>query len=510
MATTQTSIRQPLLRADVAVAIAALALVTLVFWEPVSALRNRWLLFDQAYSHGFFVFGLSLFLLYRVFRDRRFGLNPSVLGVLLAALTSLSITLANVVNVQILQQLGVVFLWWAVIVALLGWRAGWHLALPIGFIYYAIPVWNVLTEPLVYAAVEVNQFLLGFRGIHFRVDGAFIHLLDVGIFEVGDACSGLRYLVIALTLATLFSALNFTRVREWLILHATAIAMGLLVNWVRIFVIILVGYETEMQSGLVDNHELFGWILFVVVLVPFFFIANRLMHRSPVQSPISDPTANARRSSNPLGRSAIVSALLVFVVAGPMTYLGVSAQPASGDTRINPPESIGGWKLHDNVPRSAWRPQMHGADRTVTATYTNDGNHLDLGIWYYATQTQGSELVQYNNRLYDSGEWRVREHSSEEVNGGGSWGLMVLEHRHRNQSVGVGYGYEVADHWTHNRLMVKVNMLQGALTGRQDGSLVTLSIPCADGDCQDALATLRSLLRSDAPAAIIQSTLNAG
>ncbi|MCC5813106.1 MAG: exosortase, partial [Ectothiorhodospiraceae bacterium] len=233
-------------RWDVAVIASALLLVIALHAEPVTRLFNRWLRFDEAYSHGLFVLGVTGFLLYRVLRHSRFPLNPSPSGMVLAVLTALVITTADVINILIVQQVGVVFLWWTIAVAILGWHAGLRLAIPIGFLYYAVPVWDYLTRALVNAAVVVNDFLLGFMGIHFRVDGVYIQLLDVGTFEVADGCSGLRYLVVALTLSTLFSALNFSRVREWLLLHAAAIGLALLVNWVRIFVIILAGYQTDM------------------------------------------------------------------------------------------------------------------------------------------------------------------------------------------------------------------------------------------------------------------------
>lgn len=492
MATTQPTIRQTLLRADIPIIAAALALVVATAYFPVSVMVNRWFVFDEAYSHGLFVAGAALFLMYRVLRRHHFPLNPSYLGIALAALTSMAIAMASVVNVLILQQIGAVFLWWAIIVALLGWRAGWHLAIPIGFIYYAVPIWDYLTNPLVHLAVVVNEFLLGFRGIHFQVDGVFIRLLDVGTFEVAGGCSGLRYLVVALTLSTLFSALNFTRAREWIALHATAIIMALLVNWIRIFVIILMGYETNMQTGLIDDHEFFGWVLFVVALVPFFYIANRLMNRSPEPTP-SQSIVAGHHSTN-TSKAALAAVATITLVAGPALY---AAAPSIAGTQhtISLPDTLGDWQRTDESFRVSWEPTMRRADQVLQAPYRTGGDSpevVNVGIWHYQNQTQGSELVQYQNRLVDNHEWRVLERRNAAANG---WQTMILEHRRQGEIRAVTYSYFVANTWTSSDIMVKALMLRGALQGSRKGTLVTLEAPCADTTCAQARDSISASLQ---------------
>ncbi len=476
-------------RWDLAVIAGALLLLTATFTAPLEVLLGRWLRFDEAYSHGLFVFVASLFLVGRVLWRNHFPPAPSVIGIVLAGLTAVAIALADVVNIQILQQMGAVFLWWAIVVALLGWRAGLRLAIPIGFLYYAVPVWDYLTTPLVQAAVMANDFLLGLRGIHFQVDGVFIHLLDVGTFEIAGGCSGLRYLVIALTLATLFSTLNLSRIRDWIILHSAAIAMALLVNWVRIFVIILMGYETRMETGLIDDHEFFGWILFAIALIPFFYLANRLMTRSP--SPTL-PTGNMWPGGTKPFRLVLGTLALVVLVTIPPLYLSGSGVAVNKVT-LEPPDRIGDWQHRPEAAFGTWQPQMRNTDTELRATYTltdkGTARSLHLGVWYYAHQDQGRELVQWGNHLYDRHEWSMREHRRIPVNGG-DWGVMILDHRHYGGTYVVAYGYYVANRWVSRELMVKANMLRAALTRQNDGALLTTSMRCRSESCTEEMATI--------------------
>ena len=486
-----------LLRWDALAIAAGLLLVLLTFTTPLEALLHRWLRFDEAYAHGLFVFGATLFLIFRVLRTQHFILIPNAGGIILAGLTATAIALADVVNIQILQQMGAVFLWWAIVVALLGWLAGLHLALPIGFLYYAVPFWDYLTTPLVQAAVIANDFLLGLRGIHFDVDGVYIHLLDIGTFEIADGCSGLRYLIIALTLATLFSILNLSRVRDWIILHSAAIAMALLVNWVRIFVIILMGYETRMQSSLIHQHELFGWVLFAIALIPFFLLANRLMNRSP------EPGLPARGRQTQTSRTTVlkggVSLLaMVTLVMGPPTYL--SAPPRAGDTTgITAPERLADWQRSPEAGFTPWEPQMRRTDAVIRETYRlpNDeqATAFNLGIWYYARQDQGSELVQYGNRLYDHRDWMARDLRRVQLQQG-DWAIVILDHRQYRDTRVLAYSYHVAQRWTSRELMVKANMLRGAFTRDNSGALVVLETNCDRNDCAVEADQLERVLRT--------------
>ncbi len=492
------------LRWDVVAILGAFSLVVGLHLPALERLLRRWLQFDAAYSHGLFVFAASLFLIYRVLRRHRFSLQPSLVGMGLAAVTAVAIALADVINILILQQLGAVFLWWAICLAVLGWPAAARLAVPIGFLYYAIPIWDYLTRPLVNAAVVVNDSLLGLMGIHFHVEGVFIYLLDVGTFEIADGCSGLRYLVVALTLSTLFSALNFSRLREWLMLHAFAIVLALMVNWVRIFIIILAGYETEMQSPLVAQHELFGWVVFALALLPFFYIANRLANRVPATTD-SVIVHSARHYS--VGKIAGAACAAVIVTVMPALVLG--AIQAQGEPRmIEAPEEINGFQRTIGVFDALWNPDMRRTDQVVREVYRHPDDkmpRLDLGIWYYANQGQDHELVQFGNRVIDPGEWRIERQQVNPAEAEG-WTILELSHRYLRERRVVAMTYFVAgERVPSGGLTVKATMLRQALSGRRDGALVTLTVRCeSEEECAVFSLVLREAVKASAMSAVFR------
>lgn len=475
-----------------------LALGVASAYDPVVVMVQRWFVFDEAYSHGWLVFGGALFLVCRQINAEYLSVKPSMTGVLLAGLTACGIALAEVINIRVLQQMGAVFLCWAVLVALAGWRTGWRFAVPLGFMIYAVPIWDQLTSVLVNLAVAVNHLLLEVRGIHFRVDGAFIHLLDVGTFEVAGGCSGLRYVVVSLTLATLFGALNLTRLRSWLTLHVSALALALIVNWLRIFVIVLVGYETEMESGLIKNHEFFGWLLFAAALVPFFILANRLARADGADG--SERVTEARALYNtesarmPIARGMLALLATVGLVALPSTY-GAATSATFQPPRLDAPAELGEWERVEAL--SDWQPYLSEPDQVVHAGYAESEGASDpvhLGVGYYAVQEQGKELVHYGTRLAGPEPWqRVRTRASPLRD----WQTMIIEHRLRDSRRAVAFSYYVAGHWTKDQLMVKALMVPSALRGRRDGALVTLDTVCGTRSCEAALKRLDAVVTDD-------------
>ena len=88
--------------------------------------------------------------------------------------------------------------------------------------------------------------------------------IPFGQIVIADGCSGLRYFEIALALAYIIALLNNYSERKLLPALIIAAALGLLANWIRIFILVLIGYESKMESSLMANHEYFGWFVFLL------------------------------------------------------------------------------------------------------------------------------------------------------------------------------------------------------------------------------------------------------
>lgn len=486
----------PAVRWDAVLVAWSLLLPIALYYPVASVLLGRWMRFDEAYSHGLVVLAMSLWFGVGVLRRHRFSVRPAATGLVLAAVTSLGIALSQAVSVQITQQMGLVFLVWAMILGLIGWRAAWHFLFPVGLLAFAIPFWDYLAYSLQRVTTVVSGVLLGLRDIRFRIEGdTFIHLEDVGIIEVANGCSGLRYLVIALLLAAVFSRLYLRRPGHWVAMVGIALFLALLTNWVRVSALVFIGYETVMQSPLLAQHELFGWILFAVALLPFFWFGNRLIDRE-VRAGVGDGPGSA---SAPAGagraltrRTALAfPTVLTLAVVFPALYIGhVSGGVGDSVSIAGPtaPERLGDYTRAGVHAADSWGPVWRGMDDTVQAHYEGPGgNGVTLRAWYYQRQRPGHELIQYSNRLYDPQLWR-------RVGGGAApagTAYVELENARTGALVGMRYGYRVAGHWTTSRALAKGYQLLGLLEGRTSAALVAASsviIPGASEETRNRLA----------------------
>ena len=248
----------------------------LAFWPTLFAFHERWASSELGYSHGYPVLALSLYALY----ERRGNFyqamgSPILLGLVVLIVLSLGWFFANVIQVRIGQQilLPLVILAW--VGAVFGLKALRVVAIPLALIYLAVPFWDFLTTPLRVATVAVVQSLLEMAALPALIDGYFISVPG-GKFVVAGGCSGLNYVLTSLTLGVFYSLLYLKTFSRRLSFILVCVAFSLIVNWVRVFALVLIGLYTDMQSEMVHDHETFGWVLFSIVLIPMFWIASRL------------------------------------------------------------------------------------------------------------------------------------------------------------------------------------------------------------------------------------------
>jgi EpsI family protein len=62
-----------------------------------------------------------------------------------------------------------------------------------------------------------------------------------------------------------------------------------------------------------------------------------------------------------------------------------------------------------------WRPVFDTADATLLQSYTKDGRTAHLFIAYYRYQRERAEVVNFQNKLYDSRNWTRADSGSAEA-----------------------------------------------------------------------------------------------
>ncbi|MCM0611840.1 exosortase [Marinobacter sediminum] len=470
----------------------------LVIWPTVEGIVSRWFKFDESYSHGLLLLLVSVVLIVRTVKRESpvpgfysFWLFPF-------ALALMAYGLGDILRLQALQEITLVPLLLGALAILLGWRQVKAFIIPVGLLFFAVPVWDYLSWTLQLMTVEINQLLLGLFEIDFEVEGVFVHLIGVGTFEVAHGCSGLRYLLVGQSLAALYGELNFRCLRSRIVFFLTAVGFALLANWIRVFVIIYMGYETNMESSLIRNHDNFGWWVFAATLVPLFFIGRKLELSKAEQKPSGELAKGVterhprRLWAGTLTASALPVIVLVFL---PSSVGQIKPSPDAFDFSLNGERyaPLFGNRL------SGWRPQMRNPDLVFAQTLFDRetvtgeegaAQRLFVGVYSYEYQRHRAELVQYWNRIYDSEEWMperfftVMSPSDIPMQG------VTLRNLSSGERIQLAYGYYVAGLWETDQWRAKLAQVVSFFSTRTDASLVVFGVACDDCDGEAAVGDL--------------------
>ena len=251
------------------------AVMVAVYWTSVEPLMRQWSQSDESLGHAPVLFLVICGWLW----SRRESFNsvarePSLRGAALVGAGSTAWLLVSLGDIELLEQLCLLGMFLALGVLVAGWRSALTLFAPVSMMIFCLPLFDSLNEQLVDLSAWAVGGMLHITPITSFISGNSI-TLPAGSLIIADGCSGLRYLVIGLAIANLAASMNRLGRVDHVIINLLAALVMVGVNWVRIFIIAVVAYATDMQSPLVANHESFGWVVFAVGLLPIMFFARR-------------------------------------------------------------------------------------------------------------------------------------------------------------------------------------------------------------------------------------------
>lgn len=464
-----------------------LFLVIAAYGESWLSLNGRWNTRGEAYSHGYLLLAVALWF---AFRHRRLlteaPLQTGWLAFPLLLGASLFWLIGKIIDVQIAQQMVLPAIPFLVVWATLGWRAAGFLLFPVILLYTVIPFWDVLTPYLQEATVLMSGSLLSLLDIPAHITGLYIQL-PAGILQVAEGCAGLSYLLISITLALIYAQF-FTRAwhkRASIVL--VGILMGLTSNWLRVFGIALIAHYSEMKSSMVKDHELFGWAIFAVCLVPFFFVVYRLEDKNaPAASELRNPSTPDPRSLTSTHFIAMAPLALIIALAGPLTAAWLESRPTP-TLSIQLPEQLNNAMAIDLATQ--WLPAYHGADLQERKSYWVNSRFVTLIAFAYTRQTQGKELVSWNNAIANGKEWKLQRQQQHPL-------FEISEISNNQERLQVFHWFNVGGHLTHQTSKAKLLQLRAVLAGRRDASLLAFAVRCKPSSCKPPSPELLAWLES--------------
>ena len=461
---------------------------------------------SETYAHAWVVPPLTLWMIWRL-RAQVLALNPRpALWLLLPVIGSSALWLmGELVAVNTATQFALVALLVLAVPALLGVAVTRVLLFPLAFLFFAVPAGDFLTPILMQWTADVTVAALQWSGIPVYREG-LLFVIPSGTWSVVEACSGMRYLIASLMVGMLFAYLNYQSTQKRVIFALVSLVVPILANWLRAYMIVMLGHLSGNKLAVGADHLVYGWVLFGIIIMTLYWIGARWAEPSPVLA-----AAPAATGVWPLVSGGFTAALVAVAVVAPLQVLK-HIEAATPDTPVAlalPATLPGGWQQQaDLVPQ--WQPGYLNPSATVRTTYqAADGAAVGLYIGYYRHQGDKRKLVSSGNRVVstESADWNLLTGARRHI-AGPAGATPVHENRvvqldgarlGQRQPARVWQLYWIDGQWVVSDVAGKLRGAVSRLMGRGDDSAVLL-ISADDSNPAAAEATLARFVSTGLPA----------
>jgi exosortase/archaeosortase family protein len=323
------------------------------------------------------------------------------------------------------------------------YRFNWYIVFPAAFLIFIFPFWGVLVPLLQNVSIAAVTYMMSFTGVPTYVEAEMI-TIPAGVFEIADGCSGLRYMIVSLAIGSLFIFLNIRDTKRAALFLSLTILGALLTNWIRITALILIGEYTNMESSLMEDHNTFGWYLYVPFINLLFYWGNKLS-----DSLLPEPdNVKIFAASNP-------NKLALF-------FLIIMTLASSSTLRLSIPQNVNVNKVkieknEDNTPDISYYSSR------INMNISAGNTEITYSIYAFNGEDLDGKPSYYNNSLIPNG-WSIQQEFEEN-----NW-LIYQISKHNNKAL-VFVKYEISNETSTQVRQFKVNRIKKALTGNNDTKL---------------------------------------
>ncbi|MCK4950457.1 MAG: EpsI family protein, partial [Gammaproteobacteria bacterium] len=361
------------------------------------------------YGYGILVMPISFYLVWRKRVEVcRSEIKPSFFGLLLFLGVSCIWWVAKIVDVQIMQGLAFIIMIPGLLLTFFGFRVVKIISFPLAYLFIAIPIWSFLEPPLQNITVIIVTSILRLVDVPVFLENNLISIPE-GQFFVEESCAGLRIFLVMLTFSLLYVYLYFNNYLRSVIYIIVALGVSLMVNWVRVFLVILAGHVDGMNNFLVHDHVTFGWVIFGLSLIPLLWFGTILQGKELLSGGLSNNKGVSNAPNRSYNKATYIALCLSVAFISLFTSLSAQWINKGEDKQVTTinivaPSSGGSW-VGPIYQDETINPTYTGADAEAAAVYRINSQSVGLYIAYYANQRQGKEVVSDMNSNYDRNKW---------------------------------------------------------------------------------------------------------
>ncbi len=475
--------------------ITAVILITVLFQETARSIVEIWIR-SETFAHGFLIIPIVIWLIWDKRRQvRRLTPKPEFRVLILLPVFGFGWLIANLIDVQVVQQLAFVSILILAVWVILGNALARSLSFPLFFLFFAVPIGEGLIIPMMNFTADFTVAMLKLTGIPVYREGTFFSIPS-GNWSVVEGCSGVRYLIASVTLGVLYAYLTYTRLHKRILFIIFAFLVPVIANGLRAYMIVMIAHLSDMKLALGVDHLIYGWVFFGIVIFIMFVVGSfwRDDYVDDEQGTAPDQPAQPRQAST-LIKAALLSTLLAAIWPAIAYSLATNSDQLE-EISIVAPIGSGGWKQIDQSHWD-WQPHIIGTDGEFYQFYKKGDDKVGLYLGVYREQRQDAELINSQNFMVEQKHsvWSNKWEMKKEVDLQGRKG-QVIQSRLDSRRLGLTswHWYRLGDQYSSNPYVAKLLEAVARLTGsRRDAAMLVLATPY-QRDPEDAAPVLQDFL----------------
>jgi exosortase A len=388
----QTSFLMPMTSSMLLLITLLLSIVAL-FWDSFSAMAAVWSN-SENFSHGWLIAPISLWLIWQ-HRSALRGLEwkYSVWGLFALGICALLWLAGELARVSAVKSVAVVLMLPSAVLLLAGWQVFKSIQFPLLFLLTMVPAGEGLTPILMEHTSSVLVWAVQATGIPIFREGMHF-TLPTGQWSVVEACSGLRYVIAATILALLFVYLNFSSWKKKILFMVACLLLSVVANWLRAYMIVMVGHLSHMRYGVGDDHVIYGWVFFGLVMALIFWVGSKFGDK------IADPNnhLNSRQAAMPPIFAVKRAGLVLFV--GSVIFLGATTSaPRLLRNFEAKPDALSALKSALSAQTIGSFPVSTAFIKPIAIMNGVLPDKTAIEVTYFAQQDKSQDMLAYGQRL---------------------------------------------------------------------------------------------------------------
>jgi exosortase A len=364
------------------------------FFPAWRELVNLWFQ-TESYAHGPMVPAICAWLIWRLRASIQSKLQPSTwwlggIGMVLCALVWL---VGDMLQISALRHFALMSTIICAAAACFGRSVFTALFFPITFLLFAVPFGEFLIEPMMDQTADAVVVALQWTGIPVYQEARRL-IIPSGSWAVVEACAGTRYLIASVMLGALFAYLFFRSWKRRVAFMLASIAVPVFANWIRAYLIVMIGHLSDNKYGVGADHVMFGWVFFGAFIFAMFTIGARWREDHDDAPQFSAKTAPQVSSSNHSVWAPIAAAALSACVP-----LAAAKMAASADAiTLAPLQSAADWR---SEPGQDWQPEFSGERGKVAASFrSKSGNVVAVSRSAFSGQRGPNRMLRFGNTFF--------------------------------------------------------------------------------------------------------------